>query len=453
VDFLTANDRDGAYPDSYYAASADLLPPLPTLEGERSANVCIIGGGYTGLSAALHCAERGLSVILLDAQRVGWGASGRNGGQAGSDQREDQLTLEKMVGLDHARRLFDLGLESGTTVKALIARHKIDCHLKPGILLTDHRARYTAETRAYIDHLHRAYDYEGMRFVDRDAVAEMIGTPVYHSGILDTAGMHLHPLRYALGLARAAQAAGAVIHERSRVSAIHRGKRVRVETGQGSVTADHVLLACNGYLGGLEPEVAARVMPVNNFIIATEPLSDDLAREINRDDIAVADSKFVVNYWRLSHDKRMLFGGRETYRYRFPDDIKTFVRKSMLDLYPQLADARIDYGWGGTLAITRSRMPHFARVAPNILSASGYSGHGVSMATLAGKLAAEAIAGQAERFDVMASVPTARFPGGALLRWPALVLGMAWHFAAREWWAGPRGSQRRPEDPRSWAAA
>ena len=168
-------------------------------------------------------------------------------------------------------------------------------------------------------------------------------------------------------------------------------------------------------------------MPINNFVIATEPLSDDLAREINRDDIAIADSKFVVNYWRLSQDKRMLFGGRETYRYRFPGDIKNFVRRSMLDLYPQLTDVRVDYGWGGTLAITRSRMPHFARVAPNILSASGYSGHGISMATLAGKLAAEAIAGQAGRFDVMASVPTARFPGGALLRWPALVLGMAWY--------------------------
>ena len=427
MDFLTANDRPGEYPASYYAASADPLAPFPFLEGETRTDVCIIGAGYTGLSAAIHCAERGLSVTLLDANRVGWGASGRNGGQAGADQRVDQLTLEKQLGEDHARRLFELGLESIATVKDLIARHAIDCHLKPGILLVDHKPNFTADTRAVIDHLGERYAYEGMRFVDRDTVHEMIGTRLYHSGILDTDAAHLHPLRYALGLAKAASAKGVTIFERSRVTAIHHGKKVRIETALGNVTADHILLACNGYVGDLDSEVASRVMPINNFIIATEPLSDELAKELIRDDVAVADSKFVVNYWRLSHDKRLLFGGRESYGYKFSSDIKNYVRKPMLSVYPQLKDVRIDYGWGGTLAITRSRMPHFARLAPNVLSTSGYSGHGVSMATLAGKLAAEAIAGQAERFDTMATVPTARFPGGSFLRWPALVLGMVWY--------------------------
>ena len=221
--------------------------------------------------------------------------------------------------------------------------------------------------------------------------------------------------------------AGAVIHERSRVNSVVKGKKVRIETDGGSVTADHVLLACNGYLGGLDRDIAAHVMPINNFIIATEPLPDDVARDLIRDDVAVADSKFVVNYWRLSEDKRLLFGGRENYGYRFPQDIKTFVRKPMLTIYPQLREVRIDYGWGGTLAITRSRMPHFTRLSPNVMSASGYSGHGVAIATLAGKLAAEAIAGQAERFDTFETVPTSKFPGGAALRWPSLILGMLYY--------------------------
>ncbi len=427
MDFLTVNDRDGDYPESYYAASAPHLPAFASLEGDVTTDVCIVGGGFTGLSAALHCVERGFRVTLLDAQRVGWGASGRNGGQAGADQRSDQLTLEKMLGDEHALRLFDLGLESIATVKDLIARHTIDCHLKPGILLVDHKKSEAKDSRAAVEHLNTKYKYDGMKFVDGAGVREMIGTDVYHSAILDERAAHLHPLRYALGLAKAADEAGVTIHERSRVTKIAHGAKVRIETAEGSVTADHVLLACNGYLGDLEKQVAARVMPVNNFIIATEPLSDDVARELIRDDVAVADSKFVVNYWRLSDDKRLLFGGRESYGYRFADDIKSYVRKPMLTVYPQLKDVRVDYGWGGTLAITRSRLPHFMRVAPNVLSASGYSGHGVSLATLAGKLAAEAIAGQAERFDTMADIPNARFPGGALLRWPALVLGMAWH--------------------------
>ena len=366
-------------------------------------------------------------MALLDAQRVGWGASGRNGGQAGSDQRSDQQTLEKLLGEDHARRLFDLGLESIATVKDLIARHTIDCQLKPGILLVDHKPGHADYSRATVEHLNTRYDYDGMTFVDRSGVREMIGTDIYHSAILDHAGAHLHPLRYALGLAKAADVLGVSIYERSRVTKVTHGNKVRIETVEGSVTADHVLLACNGYIGDLDKSVSARVMPINNFIIATEPLSDDVARDLIRDDVAVADSKFVVNYWRLSDDKRLLFGGRESYGYRFADDIKSYVRKPMLAIYPQLEDARIDYGWGGTLAITRSRLPHFMRVAPNVLSASGYAGHGVSLATLAGKLASEAIVGQAERFDTMAMIPTSPFPGGKFLRWPALVAGMLWY--------------------------
>jgi len=427
LDFLTANDRLGEYPNSYYAASAEPLAPFPTLSEDVTADVCIVGAGYTGLSAALHCAERGLNVVLLDAQRVGWGASGRNGGQAGADQRLDQETLEAMLGDTQAKRLFDLGLESIATVKKLIEQHEIDCHLKPGILLVDHKPQFSNDSRNAVDHLHKKYDYDGMKYINGKALKGMLGTEKYYSGMLDTDAAHLHPLRYALGLASAAQSAGVTIYEQTRVTGVKHGKRVRVETAKGSVTADHILLACNGYLGDLDTKVGASVMPINNFIIATEPLSDDVAEDLIRDDVAVADSKFVVNYWRLSDDKRLLFGGRESYGYRFPRDIINYVRKPMLEIYPQLKDVRVDYGWGGTLAITRSRMPHFQRVASNVLSASGYSGHGVSMATLAGKLAAEAIEGQAARFDTFATIPTSPFPGGKLLRWPALILGMVWY--------------------------
>jgi gamma-glutamylputrescine oxidase len=237
---------------------------------------------------------------------------------------------------------------------------------------------------------------------------------------------HLHPLNFALGLAKAATKAGARIYERSEVHYIQDGATAIVQTGNGQVKATHVVLACNGYLGGLNRKVAARVMPINNFIIATEPLGARAADIITRD-IAVADSKFVVNYFRLSADKRLLFGGGESYGYRFPSNIRATVRKPMLEVFPQLADARVDHAWGGTLAITMNRMACFMRLAPNILSASGYSGHGVALATLAGQVMAEAIAGQSERFDVLARVKAPAFPGGTALRSPLLVLAMTWY--------------------------
>lgn len=430
VDVLFANDRAGEYPPSWYADTATPPGPYPAAEGELTCDVCIVGAGFTGLSAALHLAERGYGVILLDAHRVGWGASGRNGGQVGTGQRLDQDALEKMVGLDRARALWGLAQEAVATTRALAADHAPEAGFAPGILHACHRPRLVPHAHAYAEKMARDYGYDLIRPLDREEMRHMIGSPAYHGGDLDMGGGHLHPLRYAFGLARAAAAKGVRIHEHSHVTGIDFGSPATLTTAKARIRADHVLLACNGYLGGLDRRTAARVMPINNYIVATEPLDPAAQEEIVRDNHAVADTKFVINYFRFSEDHRLLFGGGETYGYRFPD-IATLVRKPMTEIFPQLKDVRITHTWGGTLGITLNRMPHFERLAGNILTASGYSGHGIALATLGGKLAAEAVAGQAERFDLMAHLPSPPFPGGAALRWPLLVLAMVW-FSIRD---------------------
>ena len=430
MNLLHANDRRGEYSPSWYAATTEPLPPFPPLRGAARADVCVVGAGYTGLSAALHLAEAGHDVVLLEAQRVGFGASGRNGGQLGSGQRMEQTALERLVGADDASHLWRLGEEAKDLIKGLVARHGIACHLKPGVAHACFTPREMDEEHAYAAHLAARYGYEQIETLDREAMHALCPSPTYHGGTLDMGAAHLHPLAFALGLARAAQAAGVRIHEGAQVHDIRRGAKARVATDAGHVEADHVVLACNGYLGGLDRRVATRVMPINNFIVATKPLGEDAARVLTRD-VAVADTKFVVNYFRLSHDKRLLFGGGESYGYRFPRDIRATVRRPMLEIFPHLAEVPLDYAWGGTLAITMKRMPYLARVAPNILSASGYSGHGVGMATLAGRLMTEAVRGQSDGFDCMTRVPCPAFPGGTALRSPLLVLAMSW-FALRD---------------------
>ena len=426
MDLLYANDKAGQYPPSWYAATTHLPDPKPALTGDVTADVCIIGAGYTGLSAALHLAQAGRKVVVLEAQRLGFGASGRNGGQLGSGQRVDQEKLEKMVGPEQARSLWALGEEAKALVKTLVAEHRIDCHLKPGVAWTGSSAADVEELHAYADLLSGTYDYDQIEVMDEQACAETCPSPDYKGGLIDWGAAHLHPLAFALGLARAADAAGAVLYEQSRVTGIEHGPRVTVTTDRGAVKADHVILACNGYLSGLAPSVTARVMPINNFIVATRPLGDEAARVLTSD-IAVADSRFVVNYFRLSHDGRLLFGGGESYGYKFPADIAATVRKPMEVIFPHLKGIEIDYAWGGTLGITMKRFPYLARVAPNVLSASGYSGHGVGTATHAGLLMARAIEGDGDGFDTMSAIPTPAFPGGGTFRTPLLILAMTWY--------------------------
>lgn len=412
---------------SWYAATANRSLSFPTLQGQTKADVCVVGGGYTGLSAALHLAERGYSVTLLEAHHVAWGASGRNGGHVDTGQRSDQGTLEKMLGLDQARALWQLGLEAVDTVTSLIDRFNIDCELKQGSLYVASKARETSELQEEVAHLKDLYGYDQLTFVSPEDLGDMTSGRGFHGGIIDRGARHLHPLNYALGLAAAAVDLGVKIYESSRVRSYGNADKVVVHTDSGEVRAQYLVLACNGYLGGLAPELAGRIMPINNYMLATEPLSAQLARQLIRDDHCMSDSLFVINYWKLSADNRLLFGGGESYSRRFPADIKGFVSRHMLRIYPELADTQIDYGWGGTLAITMNRMPDFGRLGRDVFYAQGYSGHGVPTATLAGKLLAEAISGTAERFDVMASVPSPRFPGGTLLRWPALVVGMMFY--------------------------
>lgn len=415
------------HPASWYAATAGAPPGFPALAGSHRADVCVVGGGYTGLSAALHLAQRGYRVILLEARRVGWGASGRNGGQVGTGQRLPEADLEQRFGRGRARELFALAEEGRNLVRDLVARHAIDCDLRPGQLVVAARPRDFSALERRAGKLAREYQYPHQRPVPATELRAMLASDRYHGGCLDSGAFHLHPLRYALGLARACGAAGVQIFEGSAATGFSPAQPARVATVAGDVRADWVVLACNGYLEGLEPRLAGRIMPINNFLVATATLGEAGARALIRDDVCVHDTLFVVNYFRRTADHRLLFGGGETYTRRYPPDIAAFVRPHLLRVFPQLAAVSLDYAWGGTLAITMNRLPHFGRLPPNVVFAQGYSGHGVATATLAGRLIAEALAGTAERFDVLARIPPPPFPGGTLLRWPALVLGMLWY--------------------------
>ncbi|WP_299364445.1 FAD-binding oxidoreductase [uncultured Paracoccus sp.] len=427
MDLLFANDRRGAFPPSLYAEGITDTA-RPALRGESRADVVVVGAGLTGLSAALHLARVGRRVIVLEAHRAGFGASGRNGGQVGSGQRLEVDDLERMVGRIASRRLWDMAEEAKALTRDLAAPANVPFH--PGIA---HAARTQSEVRhahAIAEKLARDYGYDKVQPLDREGLRALVRSDAYIGGDVDRGAGHLDPLALTLGLARQAEAAGALIHELSHVHRITHADRAGgtsiVQAGHGRVICDHVILAANGYLGGLDDRIAARVMPINNFVIATEPLGKR-ANDVLCENVAAHDTRFVVNYWRLDDARRLIFGGGENVSYRFPRDIAGKVKWAMLQVYPQLHDVKITHAWGGTLAITMTRLPVFTRPAPNCLSASGYSGHGVALANLAGKLMAQAVQGQSDGFDTMAALPQPSFPGGVAFRWPLLVAGMSWY--------------------------
>ena len=417
----------GNYPGSWYAATAPLMGAFPGLSGDISTDVCVIGGGYTGLSSALHLRQKGYDVVLLEAERIAWGASGRNGGHVGTGQRADQSSIEKWVGEEAAKGLWQLGLDAVQKVCDLINEHNIDCELGSGNLHLAAKPSHAGELQDELAHLESQYGYQQLTYLTPEAVAERTSAEGFHGGLLDDGCKHLHPLKYALGLARAASEAGVKIYEGTRGHPQADGQSGEVKTENGRVKARHIVIGCNAYLGSLVPRMAGNIMPINNFVIATERLPSHLLPRINRDNLSMSDTLFVINYWKLSQDGRLIFGGGENYSSRFPRDIKAFVRPHMLNIYPELQDIDIDYGWGGAVGITLNRMPDFGRIGKHLWYAQGFSGHGVPTATMAGSLLADAIDGDTAGFDLMASVPTQRFPGGTLLRWPGLVAGMLFY--------------------------
>jgi len=424
----TALTPSAAHAPSYYAATVREQVATVPFTGPARADVCVIGGGYAGLATALHLARRGVDVALLEQSRLGWGASGRNGGQAHVGMRRDQRWIEGRMGREDARRLWDLALDARTHLDWLIETYGIDCELRLGHLHADHRARYSADSRSHVEHLRTVYDYPHIRFVDRDEVASMVISADYHSGSFDARSGHLHALNFALGIARAAVSHGARLHEGVEVTGLKRnGGGWQLDTPHGALTAGRVVLACNGYLRRLAPEVERRVMPINNFIAVTEPLGAEGARRVISNGAAVSDSRFVVNYFRITPDHRLLFGGGENYSYRFPRDIAAFVRPHVLKVFPQLAQARFDYAWGGTLGITPTRMPWVRELEPGLVNASGFSGLGVVLAPYTGKAVADALCGERTAFDLLGRVPVPPFPGGPLLRHPTLVAAMLYY--------------------------
>ena len=412
---------------SWYADTAHPAPARPPLAGEVACDVCVVGAGYTGLVTAIHLAERGFKVVVLEAERVGWGASGRNGGQIVTGFNKPMSTIEGWVGREDADRLWALSEEAKDVLKGLVERHGIDCDLRWGYLIASLKEAQQRDLAEYEAECRNRFGYAMARMVGRDEVRSMVATDAYVGGFLDEGSGQLHPLNYALGLARAAESLGVAIHEGSRAVRLDTGDRPWVETDGGRVRSRFLVLAGNAYLGGLVPQLAGTIMPVATYLIGTEPLGEERATALIPSGVAVADANFVLNYYRRSPDHRFLFGGGVSYSGLDRPDLKRSLRATMVRYFPQLADARIDYCWGGHVAITMNRTPHLGRIGPATYFSHGYSGQGVAHTAICGRLLAEAISGQAERFDVFARIPHARFPGGRVLRTPALMLAMLWY--------------------------
>ncbi len=424
---LLATDQDLAR-DSYYAATVARGPGYPALQQGTSCDVAIVGGGLAGLSAALELRQRGLDVVLLEAHEVGWGASGRNGGQAIHGLACDQAAIEAQLGLDEARRVWAMSIEALDLLRERIAQHRIDCDWRDGYLGLATSAGKGAELAAWADRMGSVYGYPLQRIAAGD-IGRWIASPRYHSGIHDPRSGHLHPLKYTLGLARAAAAAGVRLHEHTAVNALVPGETAVLRTAAGEVRARQVLLAGNVYLHGIAPALETRIMPVGTYIACSEVLDPALADSLVPSRSAVCDTNFVLDYFRTTNDHRMLYGGRVSYSTLTPANLAERMRRRMVQTFPQLAAARVDHAWGGFVDISMNRAPDFGRLpnAQNVYYLQGFSGHGLALTGLAGRVVAEAMAGDASRFDVFARLRHRSFPGGALLRTPALVLGMAWY--------------------------
>jgi len=433
VSFLAA-DRDLSR-DSYYATTVQRGEPFAALQGDIDCDVAIVGGGLAGLSAAIELADLGHRVVLLEAREVGWGASGRNGGQVLPGLACDQSTIEALLGIDEARRIWAMTLESLELIHARCRRFGIDCDWRSGYLAVAVSPRKTHELRRWQADMALRYGHDTAWISPKD-LPQWIASPRYHSAVFDARAGHLNPLKYSLGLARGAASLGVRIFENSAVTGIVHGPTVQLATAGGEVRAAHVLLAGNVYLQGIASVLERRIMPVGTYIVASQALDPALARALIPSRAAVSDTNFVLDYFRISPDHRMLYGGRVSYSAHTPPNLKRSMQRRMAATFAQLCGVTIEHAWGGFVDITMNRAPDFGRLcdvddelprASNVYYLQGFSGHGLALTGLAGKLVAEAIAGNAARFDTFARIRHRPFPGGPLLRMPALVAGMAYY--------------------------
>jgi len=417
--------RPQEHTGSYYAATANDATDYPQLRGDETADVCVVGAGFTGISTALHLAERGYDVRIVEASRVGWGASGRNGGQLiGGIAGEERMAKE--LGPDARRMLRKLRWHGHEIVRERVATYGIDCDLKNGYMDAAVKPRHVRDLAEEYEELREEGFPHELKLLSADETRELLGTGAYAGGLLNMGNGHLHPLNLCIGEARAAVSKGATIYERSPVREVVRGSRPKVVTDGGSVTADSVVLAGNAYL---EPERELRgiLFPVRSYIVATEPLAPEIVQEINPRDLAVCNTNNVLHYYRLSADKRLLFGNRLNYYGEDPEVIARRVRRKLAGVYPQLANVGIDYAWGGSIGVTVSRVPQLGRLAPTVFYCQGYSGHGVNVTHLAGRIMADAVAGTLEQFDLFAKVKPVRVPAGWALRKPLVALGVLYY--------------------------
>ena len=424
-----------AYPDSYYADSANKADQYPELQGDLTADVCVVGGGYSGLSTAIALQEKGYSVILLEGAQIGFGASGRNGGQLVNSFSRDIDHIEKHYGNTTAQALGDMAFEGANIIRDLIKRYNIDCDYKQGgffAAFTDKQMKGLEEKKA----LWERFGNTKLEMISDGQVKNIVDTDAYVGGLVDNHCAHVHPLKLALGEAAALVSIGGQVFEQSKVIDIEQVKEglnetVIVKTAKGRVTAKTLVLAGNAYMGNLQPELAKKSMPCGTQIVTTEVLPEALAKSLIPSNYCVEDVNYKLDYYRVTADNRLLFGGGVTYGGGDPESIKKFLKPHMNKIFPSMEDYKIDYAWGGDFLLTLSRLPQMGKIGNNIYYTQGYSGHGVNTSHLGGRLLAETISGEHSRFDVFAGLPHYNFPGGRLLRVPAVIMG-AWYYGVRD---------------------
>ena len=405
---------------SFYKNSTKPLNSNDYLENNLEVDVCVVGGGLTGISSALHLAKKGYSVVICESRLIGWGASGRNGGQLGNGMRKDQFAIEKKLGFDHANELWKLGLESVETALNLIKEYNINCNIQQGVMSAGCFEKDIEDFESEKNHLEKKYNYDDLKIVKNDSIKNEINSDMYFSGLINNGSYHINPLKFLLGLAHQLKSLNVKVFENTPVTKITDKKDfVTIHSNNKIIKSKKVVVGCNGYLDKLLGNVRNKFMSINNYVIATEPLGEKKARNIIKNNYAVCDTRFILDYYRFSEDWRLIFGAGETFSSIFMHDSKKFVMQRMIKVFPMLKHIKIDYSWGGTLAVTTNRLPHFGDLLNNkLVFAHGYSGHGLALSTLAGKLIAEKISGKAERFELFSKIKHISIPGVHLLRRP-----------------------------------